>query len=478
MPIFKGADKIAAIYKGSTAIARVYGGDDLVFEVNDNPPGELEPHRYWRLAEMQSRDVSNTTIAELKVYSEEGGSPLAFTATASSTFSGRPASNVTDNNSATLWSSATSDRSWLAMDFGTPVGIHHITATIDNSSFGPPQGPMAYTLQYSDDGSTWTTFAGSPGVRIRPPRRWTTAGQTQIIYDSRSYGKRYWRMTNMVAQNAGAYIAIGELTFHETDGGPSIPYFVEASSSYETARNQEKMQDGNPATNWLSNGTPASLFFDLGEDAPENIYEIIVMNGPASEPVGRSLSGVKLEWSTNLNEWTVAWTNYNFPTWSSSGETKAIDAEHIAPPPPTSARYWRATNWVAWSDSNVSLGSVQFYEDYAGSALPYTATSDGDYPGRPVTGMPDTDPTTTWTPTGGLRKLQADFGVEVGPIVKMDIYTSSGFGGNWHQSQGPLTFNLDLSLDGLEWFRYASNQTTGGSYTSPGEMKTVIIVPD
>lgn len=70
-----------------------------------------------------------------------------------------PASNATDGNPATRWSSAFADPQWIQVDLGATATISSVTLSWE-AAFG-----RAFQLQTSTDGTTWTTiFATTTGT--------------------------------------------------------------------------------------------------------------------------------------------------------------------------------------------------------------------------------------------------------------------------------------------------------------------------
>jgi len=69
--------------------------------------------------------------------------------TASSTQSGYPASNATDGDDDTRWSSDSSDPQWLQIDLGTPKTFSHAQILWERAS------ARAYSVETSDDGASW-----------------------------------------------------------------------------------------------------------------------------------------------------------------------------------------------------------------------------------------------------------------------------------------------------------------------------------
>jgi hypothetical protein len=88
------------------------------------------------------------------------GRPTTASSTESAAF---PASDATDGNTATRWSSAFSDPQWLQVDLGAEATISSVTLNWETAF------ASAFQLQTSDDGTTWTTIfsttTGTGGVQ-------------------------------------------------------------------------------------------------------------------------------------------------------------------------------------------------------------------------------------------------------------------------------------------------------------------------
>ena len=120
----------------------------------------LTGHRYWRLLS-NGGGGSYTTIAEIQ-FRTTVGVPLAFGAGTASASSGNAASGASDGNAATYWQAAGHlTGEWWQWDYGagvTPIiaEVVLVASTQGINSYVPPD---YFDLQFSDDGSTWTTAA-------------------------------------------------------------------------------------------------------------------------------------------------------------------------------------------------------------------------------------------------------------------------------------------------------------------------------
>ena len=129
-----------------------------------NPPVVVAGHRYWRMHLLTSAYGNAFSFAEVQ-YRTTPGTPLLFgnknNASASSAYGGMPGTYdgtaAADNNPATLWAGNNYANEWWQYDYGAgnaPV-IKEVTIQARADSV-PDQTPATFTLQSSDDGSTFT----------------------------------------------------------------------------------------------------------------------------------------------------------------------------------------------------------------------------------------------------------------------------------------------------------------------------------
>jgi hypothetical protein len=103
---------------------------------------------------------------------------------------GTPAVDATDGSLSTRWSSAFSDPQWLQVDLGSPFTITKVVLNWENAY------AKAYSIQVSDDGTTWTTLysttAGKGGTETIPL---TGSGRYIRLYGTQratQYGYSLW----------------------------------------------------------------------------------------------------------------------------------------------------------------------------------------------------------------------------------------------------------------------------------------------
>lgn len=131
-------------------------------------------HKYWRLDFLRGVVSSNAYIylQEVELRGTIGGSDLASTHTSATSgtgtvthqFSGNsntPGWKLFDDTDTTEYYSAFTTKSdpssWVKYNFNTPANIIQYTIKSGrNSSAATANSPLAWTLEWSDDNSSWT----------------------------------------------------------------------------------------------------------------------------------------------------------------------------------------------------------------------------------------------------------------------------------------------------------------------------------
>lgn len=137
-------------------------------------------HAYWRVY-ITACGLSGRwpTCAELEMRATPGGTNLATggTAIGSSDNSGHEKDKAFDGNTSTYWLAGGAPNQWIGYHFGSAVSITELTYT-SASTFGSSdvtESPTAFSLDYSDDGSSWTTLTSFTTTWSAP------AGGTKIF---------------------------------------------------------------------------------------------------------------------------------------------------------------------------------------------------------------------------------------------------------------------------------------------------------
>ena len=144
--------------------------------------GGVGSHLYWRInvTATDSADSFKAQITEMEYRATVGGADQATggTATASSNFSTTPPADAFDDSVTTSWVSDNGAAlpQWLRYQFASAVEVAQISITSGDNATRAARAPKDFTIQFSDDGSSWTTalsVTGEPAWGITETRLYT-----------------------------------------------------------------------------------------------------------------------------------------------------------------------------------------------------------------------------------------------------------------------------------------------------------------
>jgi hypothetical protein len=212
------------------------------------------------------------------------------TAVASTSYPGLPASNATDGNPASRWSSQFSDNEWIYVDLGSVYTINRIVLRWE-VAYG-----RGYKIQVSNDASTWadvySTTTGNGGV-------------DDIVLGAPASG-RYVRLLG-TARATGYGYSLWEFEVYGGDGSGDLVLSgpATASTSYPGLP-ASNTRDGSLASRWSSQFSDNEwIYVDLG----------------ASFTIGR----VVLRWETAYGRGYKIQVSADASTWSDVYATTAGD---------------------------------------------------------------------------------------------------------------------------------------------------------
>ncbi len=252
--------------------------------------------------------------------------PTTASSLENSTF---PASNATDGNTGTRWSSAFSDPQWLEVDLGSTQSICQVTLMWE-TAFG-----KAFQIQTSNDNSTWTSIFSTT----------TGTGGTQTLNVSGS--GRYIRMFGTVRGTQFGYslfefqvFGAGSSTCGSTNLALNHP--TTASSLENSTFPASNATDGNTGTRWSSAfSDPQWLEVDLG--STQSICQVTLMWETA---FGKAF---QIQTSNDNSTWTSI-----FSTTTGTGGTQTLNVSG-------SGRYIRMFGTVRGTQFGYSLFEFQVF---------------------------------------------------------------------------------------------------------------------
>ncbi|MCU1679597.1 MAG: coagulation factor 5/8 type domain protein [Amycolatopsis sp.] len=226
------------------------------------------------------------------------GKPTTASSAESAQF---PASNATDGNVTTRWSSGFSDPQWVQVDLGQNYNLTHATVTWEAAA------ASSYQLQRSTDGTTWTTITtnnNSP-ADIQDLSMSGTGRYVRIYATSRAsqYGDSLYELAVYGTLSSGGNGGNTVLSQGKT---------ATASSAENTSFTATNAVDGNTGTRWSSAFTdPQWLEVDLG--ASHSISQV-VLNWEAAYA-----TAFQIQTSADGSNWTTVYT-----TTTGTGGTQTL----------------------------------------------------------------------------------------------------------------------------------------------------------
>ncbi|WP_095203433.1 discoidin domain-containing protein [Mesorhizobium carmichaelinearum] len=220
------------------------------------------------------------------------------------------AANAFDGNISTVWRASSATAS-ITYDFGSGKDIQQVV--IKAFPTVPSESPKDFTIQYSDDGSIFTTFAtvswsgALPANPIGEARAFSAAGRDVVIGAA-----RYWAVSFADNQaGGGGGMRLVDINYRETSGGSNVSGGTPSVSSAANSTTASMARDANTATVWDSDVPyPVAFYIDWGSSNDKDILEILVqaIHGPKNFNICRSYDAIvySLVWTPSTQG---AWTN-------------------------------------------------------------------------------------------------------------------------------------------------------------------------
>ncbi|MFI0718251.1 discoidin domain-containing protein [Streptomyces sp. NPDC021224] len=261
------------------------------------------------------------------------GKPTTSSSNESAQF---PASNATDGDITTRWSSGFSDPQWLQVDLGQNYNLNHATLTWEAAA------SSAYQLQTSTNGSTWTTVYSNNNspADIQDTSLNATARYVRVYSTARAsqYGNSLYELALFGTPTSGG----GD------PGGPGQATLLSqgktatASSSENASFTAPMAVDGNTGTRWSSGFTdPQWLQVDLG--ASHTISQVVLNWETAA---GKSF---QIQTSNDGTNWTSVYS-----TTAGTGGTQTLNVSGTG-------RYVRMYGTARTTQYGYSLWEFQVY---------------------------------------------------------------------------------------------------------------------
>jgi hypothetical protein len=118
----------------------------------------MAAHLHWRVLITATHGSGATNCARCEMRTSAGGANAATggTPSASNALGGYPASSAFDGNNSTFWVSPSGIPAWLRYSFAAAVDIVELVWRNRPDGY-TNESPSAFSVQWSDDGTNWTT---------------------------------------------------------------------------------------------------------------------------------------------------------------------------------------------------------------------------------------------------------------------------------------------------------------------------------
>jgi hypothetical protein len=396
-------------------------------------------------------ESSNSTQYSFKPL--EYATASASGVTTSSQLSGWAASNVTDSDVNTSWSSdvhsSANNTEWVCIDTGSCRGVKRVTITPRQK--GEECYPKQFKIQVSMDGVVWNDaefISNSYTVR-------TSYLSYVYTLESPIYGRYVRIYTTVMGSDAsgGYYVQLGDIKIE------GIPFSVSASS-YLNSWEPYQVIDGNGSTCWSSNA-----------HSSENSTEWICVDGG----VQQTITGVRLtprntsdcfpkDFVIQYSQDAVSWVNINGQSYSDY-PSPGTEEQSFQFDSPISARYIRiyATKLRPDVYNNYYFQLSQIQLDTSTRCV---ATVSSEMSGWEKSHAVDHVINTCWSSDLHSSAYSTEwFCVDAGSVINISgIMIKPRSGGICF----PVNFTIKYSEDGVNWID--ANGQKYNNYCNPGDV--------
>jgi hypothetical protein len=296
----------------------------------------MAAHRYWRVTITASTSGATNLISPyaMELRATAGGADQCYNGTSSASHSVTNIYKLYDHNNSTYYNnSSPSETCWVQyqMGAGNDIEVFELWFLPRYSS----QMPKDFTLEYSDDGSSFTTlqswigeesWTGGVGKAFALPGM-PVANQWSLNYNMPEPADpaaiaRYWRIyvTATVSTNHSYY----EIEMRATSGGIDLCTGGSASASHNSSTAYKAFND-NGGDYWISgvSGVDQWIQYDFGAGNEVNIKEIALKPrewyyAPKNFSLQYSFDGVEYfevaEWLNVTEGWSPwEWAAFKVP---------------------------------------------------------------------------------------------------------------------------------------------------------------------
>ena len=198
---------------------------------------------------------------------------------------------------------------WITFQFPTAILLDHYTIVGWSLDTFPNRCPKDWTLQGSNDGTTWTT------IDTRTNETTWTQWATNLYSVTGAAAYSYYKI-DVTANNGDSYMGISAVRFYTAAGDATLLYSASASSTLSATSTPLLAPFYVKATSgWLSNGSSTG-WLEVKLPAPVVITQYALMGWSLDTFPNRCPKDWTLQGSNDGTTWTTIDTRTNETTWT------------------------------------------------------------------------------------------------------------------------------------------------------------------
>jgi len=269
-------------------------------------------HRYWRVnITAASGGVCSVAEVEFWLNTTTKHTTSGGTVIASGTGAGA-AADVFDGNLSTWWYSG-GGTGWIGYDFGS--GNDKVVSMVAICGRDNSQYPTVWSLDYSDNGSSWTTLFGGTN---NPS---TMLGRSKLYYFTDPAAGYQHTRCRWTTDSSGA-VRLSAIQMRTSVGGADTSSTAFAKVSWnDTVGTVANLFDGNAATEWAATLFPASVHVYF----PDNrVIAQVALQAPGASDISQAPDELYIDTSPDGITWTNVFAQTGFSAWSTN-ETRTYN---------------------------------------------------------------------------------------------------------------------------------------------------------
>lgn len=295
----------------------------------------IESHAWWRINVTANNGAGNAGIGKCEMFGGydrlnlcSGGTPSA-SSEASGNTAAESFDDVYSNSGSPRWVS-TGNTGQLIYHFASPVAIQGVM--LRNWFDQATQMANAFDVQFSDDGSAWTTFfsvTGESGWGRWEGRYFWHPDYAPAYSGSPLATFRYYREICFEPAGGPSDWAIAEIILRSAPAGSNLATGGTPFASAANAESETNAFDGNTATRWrTSRGfdeTPVTIGYDRGSGNGFKLAEIAIRSRDDSDAAaGQAPRRGAVQGSNDATLWSSLWETNALTDYTAASPTRTF----------------------------------------------------------------------------------------------------------------------------------------------------------